>query len=94
MLSDYAKRRHKLEQQGASFLSYLEAMSDPDLYAPSFKPTPRTNIDVCTFQKKNLAVDFLGDFNFLLSDLSRILTRIGIPFESDGYPHAQKKGGG
>lgn len=94
VLSDYAKRRHRLEQQGADFLSYLEAMSDPDLYAPSFKPTPRTNVDVYTFQKKNLAVDFLGDFNSLSSDLSQIFTRIGIPFESDGYPHAQKKGGG
>lgn len=90
VVSDYNKKINRFESTQVSFDEYLEVMADPDLFAPGIRPTPRTNIDIYTFSKNALAVDFLGDFSNLTQDIEHVCNHVGLPFCKNSFPHLQK----
>lgn len=90
VVSDYNKKIKRFESTQVSFDDYLQAMADPDLFAPEIKPTPRTNIDVYTFSKNTLAVNHLGDFSNLMHEIKNVCDHVGLPFCENFFPHAQK----
>lgn len=91
VVSDYNKKIKRFESAQVSFDEYLKVMADPDLFAPAFiRPTPRTNIDIYTFSKNAIAVDFLGDFSNLLHDIENVCNHVGLPYCENSFPHVQK----
>ncbi|MCG5539497.1 sulfotransferase family 2 domain-containing protein [Halorhodospira sp. 9622] len=89
VLSDFHKKHSRLKQKGITFDGYLKCMADPERECPRVRPTPRTNIDVYTFGRNVLAVDYLGSYGTLTEDLNYICQRVGLPFRKSDFPHAQ-----
>lgn len=91
-VSDYLNKEPATIRENVSFTEYLKRMADPARPDPErIVPNPRNNLEIYTHEAQ-IAVDFLGRFENLLSDVQKICELLDIPFISGEYPHAQKTG--
>ena len=92
-LSDYRWRISNIPHPGISFGEFLERLADSDRPDPE-KVVPKTvsNWPIYTIDDQ-IAVDFVGRYENLMTDFERICHEVGIPFVPERIPFAKKDGG-
>ncbi len=92
-VSEYKWCTRKPHQKSVGFREFLERVHDPQRSDPEYVvPKPPSNWDLYTIDDQ-IAVDFVGRFEYLARDLQIVCGEIGLPFNDKMFPHAKKTRG-
>ena len=85
--SDYRWSTRNIK--GVSFKEFLERVNDPMRPDPEWAvPTPKENWPLYTVNDE-IVVDFVGKYESITDDMSKICAKIGVPFNPEKFPHAK-----